>query len=55
MWTDEINSASYKQKFLEMKAALLQKLERSNCFGWCVLSLGNGCIAGDVIYACTWY
>ncbi|GHO84503.1 ribosomal protein S18-alanine N-acetyltransferase [Dictyobacter formicarum] len=27
MWTDEINSASYKQKFLEMKAALLQKLE----------------------------
>ncbi|GCE06446.1 ribosomal protein S18-alanine N-acetyltransferase [Dictyobacter aurantiacus] len=27
MWTDEINSTSYKQKFLELKAALLQKLE----------------------------
>ncbi|GCE20470.1 ribosomal protein S18-alanine N-acetyltransferase [Dictyobacter kobayashii] len=27
MWTDEINSAAYKQKFLALKAALLQKLE----------------------------
>lgn len=27
MWTDEINSPEYKQKFLELKAALLQKLE----------------------------
>jgi ribosomal-protein-alanine N-acetyltransferase len=27
MWTDEINSAAYKQKFLELKSALLQKLE----------------------------
>jgi len=27
MWTDEINSPSYKQKFQELKTALLQKLE----------------------------
>jgi ribosomal-protein-alanine N-acetyltransferase len=27
MWTDEINSSAYKQKFLELKAALMQKLE----------------------------
>jgi ribosomal-protein-alanine N-acetyltransferase len=27
MWTDEINSPSYKQKFLELKSALLRKLE----------------------------
>ena len=27
MWTDEINSASYKEKFLELKATLLQRLE----------------------------
>lgn len=27
MWTDEINSPAYKQKFLELKAKLLQKLE----------------------------
>jgi ribosomal-protein-alanine N-acetyltransferase len=27
MWTDEINSASYKQKYLELKSALLEKLE----------------------------
>ncbi len=27
MWTDEINSLSYKQKFLELKATLMQKLE----------------------------
>jgi ribosomal-protein-alanine N-acetyltransferase len=27
MWTDEINSPAYKQKFLELKAALMQKLE----------------------------
>ncbi|GAC1359278.1 MAG: ribosomal protein S18-alanine N-acetyltransferase [Ktedonobacteraceae bacterium] len=27
MWTDEINSDNYKQKFLELKAALLKKLE----------------------------
>jgi hypothetical protein len=26
MWTDEINSPNYKQKFLELKAALLEKL-----------------------------
>ncbi len=27
MWTDEINSSSYKQHFQELKSALLQKLE----------------------------
>jgi len=27
MWTDEINSPSYKQKFLELKSALFHKLE----------------------------
>jgi len=27
MWTDEINSPSYKQKYLELKSALLKKLE----------------------------
>ena len=27
MWTDEINSAAYKQKFQELKAALMRKLE----------------------------
>src|SRR5690348_1603473 len=27
MWTDEINSPNYKQKYLELKAALLKKLE----------------------------
>lgn len=27
MWTDEINSPAYKQKFLELKAALFQRLE----------------------------
>jgi ribosomal-protein-alanine N-acetyltransferase len=27
MWTDEINSPSYKQKFQELRAALTQKLE----------------------------
>ena len=27
MWTDEINSPAYKQKFLELKAALFKKLE----------------------------
>lgn len=27
MWTDEINSPAYKQKFHELKSALLQKLE----------------------------
>ncbi len=27
MWTDEINSDNYKKKFLELKAALLEKLE----------------------------
>ncbi len=27
MWTDEINSPSYKQKYLELKSALLEKLE----------------------------
>jgi ribosomal-protein-alanine N-acetyltransferase len=27
MWTDEINSTSYKQRFLEIKAALMRKLE----------------------------
>jgi [ribosomal protein S18]-alanine N-acetyltransferase len=27
MWTDEINSESYRQKFLELKSTLLQKLE----------------------------
>ncbi len=27
MWTDEINSTAYKQKFQELKAALAQKLE----------------------------
>jgi len=27
MWTDEINSPSYKQKFQELKTAILQKLE----------------------------
>jgi len=26
MWTDEINSPSYKQKFQELKSALMQKL-----------------------------
>ena len=27
MWTDEINSTLYKQKFQELKAALMRKLE----------------------------
>ena len=27
MWTDEINSPAYKQKFMELKAALLKRLE----------------------------
>jgi [ribosomal protein S18]-alanine N-acetyltransferase len=27
MWTDEINSPAYKQKFQELRAALMQKLE----------------------------
>jgi ribosomal-protein-alanine N-acetyltransferase len=27
MWTDEINSPAYKQKFLELKANLFQRLE----------------------------
>ena len=27
MWTDEINSPSYKQKFLELKSRLMQRLE----------------------------
>ena len=27
MWTDEINSPAYKQKFQELKAALIEKLE----------------------------
>ena len=27
MWTDEINSPSYKQKFLELKSALMSRLE----------------------------
>src|SRR3989440_3871514 len=27
MWTDEINSPSYKQKYLELRSALLEKLE----------------------------
>ena len=27
MWTDEINSPDYKQKYLELKARLLEKLE----------------------------
>lgn len=27
MWTDEINSPAYKQRFLELKAALVRKLE----------------------------
>jgi ribosomal-protein-alanine N-acetyltransferase len=27
MWTDEINSLGYKQKFLELKSVLLEKLE----------------------------
>ena len=27
MWTDEINSPSYKLKFLELRSALLEKLE----------------------------
>ena len=27
MWTDEINSSAYKQKFQELKAALMRKLE----------------------------
>ncbi len=27
MWTDEINSPAYKQKFLELKSTLLKKLE----------------------------
>jgi len=27
MWTDEINSPSYKQKYLELKSTLLEKLE----------------------------
>ncbi|HEX6479624.1 MAG TPA: ribosomal protein S18-alanine N-acetyltransferase [Ktedonobacteraceae bacterium] len=27
MWTDEINSPAYKQKFMELKAALFKKLE----------------------------
>jgi [ribosomal protein S18]-alanine N-acetyltransferase len=27
MWTDEINSPSYKQKFQELKSALLKRLE----------------------------
>lgn len=27
MWTDEINSPAYKQKYLELKAKLLEKLE----------------------------
>jgi ribosomal-protein-alanine N-acetyltransferase len=26
MWTDEINSPAYKQRFQELKAALLMKL-----------------------------
>jgi [ribosomal protein S18]-alanine N-acetyltransferase len=29
MWTDEINSPSYKQKFQELKSALMKKLEAS--------------------------
>jgi ribosomal-protein-alanine N-acetyltransferase len=27
MWTDEIHSPGYKQKFQELKSALMQKLE----------------------------
>jgi ribosomal-protein-alanine N-acetyltransferase len=27
MWTDEINSPAYKQKFQELKSVLLEKLE----------------------------